>query len=372
MTLTVRKSQSILRILPTINLNLLNWASFGPALLLCSFVSLAAPSQNAMQAQADLGLEQSSQSYLNSPFQATNVVLPSVLASDAFSRMQQAIKESHFSMSFVKVAGTKVNPWAWTNGVIDGKQVEFLISLNGPAQQIVRRDNVVTYLEQDKSAYSISGALLDGPLPSVLYAEVSELEKYYDFISVGSSRVAGRKAKFFRIVAKDEFRFSYWLWLDQKTMLPLKAATVSKQGELLEQFQVTTLQMNNTLDTGLNDVAKAELPPAFGVSPPAQMDQVDWQINWVPQGFTPSKIDKHRLSDSNVEVDYVMLTDGIVWFSVYIRELGRGEKVVPSSGRAGATTLLTERVGRYEITVIGEIPPVSAKRLALSVTPKRR
>ncbi|MER2493122.1 MucB/RseB C-terminal domain-containing protein [Catenovulum sediminis] len=289
-------------------------------------------------------------------------------AAQWLQRMKNSISQLNYEISFVVVAGNKADPWRWFHGVVDGDEVEILTALNGPGQQLIRKNDVVTYLQPEQSPYSIRDTISDGPLPELLRADLKKIAEAYEFHLVGKSRVAGLPARLIRIIAKDNNRFDYWLWLHEETGLMLKSAIVSRDGEALEQIQVSNVQVTDTPSSLLTEVNEAELPEAFTIKNSAPIRSVDWQISWVPSGFEPVKVDRHYLYGSDRElVDYVMLSDGVVWFSIYLRKLKSHESFTPVSLSSGANTYLTQQVQQAEVTVIGKIPFETAERLIDSI-----
>nr|WP_159084144.1 MucB/RseB C-terminal domain-containing protein [Saccharobesus litoralis] len=318
--------------------------------------------------------------------------------------MQVAIQQLNYDISLVVVEDNKVHPWHWLHGVehlsnldssVDSRvdshateqlptnseaqdlpvsmsyrELELLTSLNGPTKQIVRMGDMITYLGFGQQPYSVKASLSHSPLPDILRTDLQQVGANYEFTSVGKSRVAGFKAQLIRIVARDNTRYSTWIWLHEESALPLKMAIVSSKGEVLRQVQVTSFVVSQDVDPVINELAAMELPTQNLVQVQQNISDFDWQLRWVPRGFVPTKLNRHRLMGDREWVDYVMLSDGLVWFSVYIRDLGQ---VTDANGHStylssGAETYITEVVGQFEVTVIGAIPMVTAKKLAQSIT----
>lgn len=282
-------------------------------------------------------------------------------------RMNQAIKTLNYEMSFVIIQNDKADPWRWFHGTIDGQEREILTSLNGPGQQLIRKGDTLTYLQPEQTAYSIKDTVSHGPLPEILRADLQQIKASYVAHLMGKSRVAGLPARLIRVIAKDDNRYNYWLWLHEKTGLLLKAAIVSRAGEILEQLQVSHLQVTNEASDILHEIHQADLPEAFTIKNSAPIKAVDWDINWMPNGFEPVKVDRHYLFGRKQLVDYVMLSDGVVWFSVYLRRTD-GEDQIPSAAlSSGANSYLTKKINQAEVTVIGKIPLKTAEKLISSI-----
>ncbi|MCU4675935.1 MucB/RseB C-terminal domain-containing protein [Catenovulum sp. 2E275] len=282
-------------------------------------------------------------------------------------KMNQATKTLNYEMSFVIVHNDKAEPWRWFHGTIEEQEREILTALNGPGQQLIRKGDTLTYLQPEQAAYSIKDTVSHGPLPEILRTDISHVEQSYDFHLMGKSRVAGLPARLIRVLARDAARYDYWLWLHEDTGLLLKSAIVNKNNEILEQLQVSHLQVTNEPSEILQEIHQAELPEAFTIKNSAPMSAVDWQITWIPAGFEPVKVDRHYLFGSKNLVDYVMLSDGVVWFSVYLRRLDTDETIAATALSSGANSYLTKQINQAEVTVIGKVPLPTAEKLIGSI-----
>ncbi len=65
--------------------------------------------------------------------------------------------------------------------------------------------------------FTLTGDHIVDALPAIVYADFTRLAKYYDFISVGSTRIADRPCEVLRVVARDGSRYSYIVWMDEDT-----------------------------------------------------------------------------------------------------------------------------------------------------------
>ncbi len=298
-------------------------------------------------------------------------------ASDAkvwLNKMSHSIKHLNYDISFVVIAENKANPWSWIHGFDDSqlphKEYELITALNGPTHQVARKGDVLTYLGQKNKLKSIGNVLADSPLPEILRADFDKINPFYQFSIVGKSRVVGRKAQLIRIVAKDNLRHSNWLWLDTETALPLKMAIVDGEGRILEQIQVATFVLSSTLSPAISELAKVELPVTNSEQETRIEDGFAWQFTWLPEGFEARQAQKRSINTSGKPevVDYLMLSDGLVWISVYVRALTKADfGLKPVAMYAGADSYLSAIVGDFEVTVIGKIPAFTAQKIAYSL-----
>jgi sigma-E factor negative regulatory protein RseB len=115
--------------------------------------------------------------------------------------------------------------------------------------------------------------------------------------------------------------------------------------------------------SGLNDV---KLPHVLSL-PKGELKSSFWNVGWVPNGFEAKELNRYRMVNTERMVESQMYSDGLFSFSVYISESDdlslKGQLV-----RQGRRTLHSFVLDEREISVVGDIPPATAKRIAQSVT----
>ncbi len=298
---------------------------------------------------------------------STSQTKPIASAKQWLERLSQALKNLNFNTSFVVVKNNQAEPYHWFHGRDDNNaELEIFATLNGPRRDILRKGSVVSYIEPETAPYSVDSEQISGPIPAILSGDISSIEASYEFISVGRSRVLGRVAQLIRIVAKEQDRFGYWLWLDKDSGLLLKLAIISRKGQLLEQIQFTHLEITDTLSDTLVQLKSADLPPVIDIPSINQDHELSWQVNWLPTGFKQVKANRHRMSATKQPVEFILFNDGLVDVSVYVgasRDKQRDVEFVMD----GATVVLNQVVNGLEISVVGKIPSNTAKAIADSV-----
>lgn len=280
--------------------------------------------------------------------------------------MAETVKKSNFTASFVVVKGrNNIEPYAWRHANYNGTELEHLSLLDGAGVEMLRVGNVVTYFEPQNTPYSLYSSSLAGPIPSVIFNDISDLEPHYHFALGGKSRISGRVAQLVRIESKDQSKFNYWLWLDGQSKLPLKTAYVSATGEIVEQLQMTNVSFSEQPSVELIEMSQQNLPaPVASASDDNSIET--WQIEAMPAGFALIKSERQTLNLNGELADYYLYSDGLIEVSVFI------QRPLASNGRskalsAGATTVFIHQAAGYEVSVIGQLPPMTAKLVAESV-----
>ncbi|WP_299075545.1 MucB/RseB C-terminal domain-containing protein [uncultured Paraglaciecola sp.] len=303
------------------------------------------------------------------PVPDTNVrVFPSDSAQAWLNKMSEAVKSLNYTISFVLLKpGVDAQPYLWRHGVNEaGVEMEQLNLLNGPGREVVRIGNRVSYFEPNIPPYSLESSIINGPFPSEFLQRPEKLMLAYEFILVGRSRIAGRAAQQIRMISKDKSRFGLNVWLDQESGLLLKMNLIGKEAELLEQIQITGLQITEEPDPFFTKIEPEMLPQVVSFRPSAPFN-TKWKINFLPKGMTIIKRDMRRVSGLDEKVEYIMLSDGLVDVSVYLSDKKNGQVQSNLVGTLQSDTLLNIEHNELNITVIGKLPAATANAIAKSI-----
>lgn len=271
--------------------------------------------------------------------------------------------------------------------VVDGISHERIVHLNGPPREILRSGEVVScVLLPGDSLLALEGALASGPYARVFNRRFEDMSDNYDVVLDGRDRVAARPAVRLSVTPKDHDRFGYRLSLDETTGLLLRSELRDSEGANLEIFQFTSLRVGD--DVALADLEPSTtgtvmhhlLPPEPPEQAPAATDAgrergetSDWRVRWVPSGFRMTNTHARRPAQAEGAgtVSTLVFSDGLAAFSVFIEELPRGGAGSVVS-RRGATVVLTHLAsggsGEHLVTVVGEVPVATARRVAAGVS----
>lgn len=279
--------------------------------------------------------------------------------------MRRSLSRLNFEASFVLVQGKFAEPYNWMHGIHQGQEIEYLRSQNGDNKEIVRKGDLIGYFEGEAEPYAVKSRAIQGILPALFFDDTIALGDYYSIAVGGKSRILDRVAQQFRIVSRDNFRFDYWLWLDVKTGLLLKSALVSKSNEVLEQFQMTHLNVLEQPPILAAKLADTNLPKAKVDN--SHNNQVRWQLNWLPQGFKLISANQHKLPLTGEFTDYILLSDGLVELSVFVQQ-PLSQKLKGGNVRSGSNIVAIHRGKGFDVSVIGKVPGVTAERIAKGVS----
>lgn len=242
--------------------------------------------------------------------------------------------------------------------VEDGVEHERLQHLNGTEREFVREGKT-------PDCSTLGTQLLQGKI-SQFGANLARLDQLYKFEIRGPERVAGREATALLALPLDQYRHSSLLSIDNETGLVLKSWLVDDSARPLERYQFIDLDLSPDLESLKQPLAKLHKDAnADAECNPQLLKQPEqWQLAWVPPGFV--FVSQRQVRQ---KIDMLMYTDGLTTFSVFVE---RAEGVIPEGvAQRGATLAvmdsLTYQNATYRITVVGEIPVVTAQKIAQNI-----
>lgn len=284
------------------------------------------------------------------------------------SQLSQSLTTLNFSTSFVVVKNNHADPYHWFHGNNEeGIELEILSQLNGPRRDILKKGELISYIEPELPPYSVQSTQLSGPIPNILSGDIKSLVEHYNVVLVGKNRILGRGAQIIRMVPKDANKYGVWLWLDQKTSLLLKLAFVTRKGQQIEQIQFTHLDITEQPAESLQQLEGTELPEVLEIPEGYQDQKLSWKVNWLPEGFKQMNANRHRIASTKQPVEFQSFGDGLVEVSVYVTSSNEQQRAVDYV-MDGATVALNQVVNGFDISVVGKIPSQTAKRIADSVS----
>lgn len=290
-----------------------------------------------------------------------------VYANDWLNRLAEQTDVLSFESIFVVTSsGKDAMPYIWRRATIhNGHRLEQLSLLNGPGFEQIAHQGTVSVFEPGFPAYSVKGEYVQSPIPDAFIHNPSAILDGYDAIIMGRNRIAGRMAQHIRVVSKDKTRFGYHLWMDEASGLLLKLNTYNLEGKLIEQLQVTQLNISNDLDQLFENFNPDQMPENQLPFSHKQTD-LKWDISFLPLGMNVIQKSLHRIQRTGQLAEYMLLSDGVVDVSVYLFEANPAFDQ-QSSWHSGQNAVVARSDGRVQVTVLGKIPEKTANQIADSI-----
>lgn len=289
---------------------------------------------------------------------------------EVLTRISTSVKNLNYSGAYVYQRGGNVDTYQLVHIFDDKGEAERRESLDGPPKVMLREGERITCYLPDAKYVNLDRHSVTKLFPSLLPENLSELLKVYSLTPIGDERVAAIDAKVVLLEPKDGLRYPYKLWYDPASGLLLKAAQLqSRQGQIMEQFTFTQLQIGGVIN-------RKQLQPKlreqdFKTYAEKQNQEVataaEWDLKAIPSGFKLVKVVK-RNSEKNT-LTHMMFSDGLSTVSLFIEPLKPNQKPAQGLSVKESTYLYSKPLGNFQLTVMGDAPEATVMQFANSVAP---
>ncbi|MGA8276673.1 MAG: MucB/RseB C-terminal domain-containing protein [Rhodanobacteraceae bacterium] len=244
-------------------------------------------------------------------------------------------------------------------------QRERLISLTGPRSEIVRDGGTITCVQPGGQRTVFTNEANRSLVPLVPDANVAKLVANYTLRLGDEDRIAGYNSRVVDIAARDAYRYSYRLWLDQASRMLLRSVILDAHQRALEQFMFVALVV------GAKPNETDLLPGNAGGKARAPQDEVVlsgapvWRVADLPAGYRLAR--SQRPVHGPPGAEHLMYSDGLASVSVYVEpDAGKSVRKASRISR-GALNVYSHSSNGWRITVLGDVPALTVMRLARSV-----
>ncbi len=181
---------------------------------------------------------------------------------------------------------------------------------------------------------------------------------------------------------KDQFRFGYRLWLDEKTAMPLKTQLCDSRGQVIEQIFFARLDMPESI-------------PDSDLAPTVHTDGMRWvrqgvshdnasaalaayRASQLPPGFRLTVQGAQTLGGATAPASHLVYSDGLATVSVFVEQSSAdaaagsapgAQAQAPMQGltRVGSGYAFSTVVQGHQVTAVGEVPAQTVEFIAHSV-----
>lgn len=296
-------------------------------------------------------------------------------ADDAFAllrRIYRATEKLSYTGTFVTQQGDRVESSRITRYTGPGDEIERIEVLDGTPREIVRtRDTVRCYLPERRTV-KVERRLDPRAFPALLPETFADLLRNYAVSRGESARIAGYDCESVVLTPRDDLRYGYQLWADTATGMLLRARTFNAKGETVEQFTFTQL--------AIGPVPRERLKPRYATRDwrieyatvaPTKLEEQGWRLAEELPGFRKIAEVTRRIGEADA-VNQVVYSDGMAALSVFIEPASRrAERIQPGLATLGAVNIYTRHLADHVVTVVGEVPAASVRRLGNTVEYRR-
>ncbi|MEW6689623.1 MAG: MucB/RseB C-terminal domain-containing protein [Pseudomonadota bacterium] len=249
-----------------------------------------------------------------------------------------------------------------------GGGIERVEVLDGVPREIVRtRDTVRCYLSQSQIV-KVEPRTDPRAFPALLPQRLGELAHNYTITRGRPKRIAGFDSESVALTPRDELRYGYRLWADRGSGMLLKAQTFDQKGGTIEQFMFTQLSIGNVPRERVRTRhAARDWRVEEAAVAPADLARSGWVVRAQLPGFRKVIEVTRNLREAR-PVGQVVYSDGLAAVSVFIEPMaGRSAPLRPGLSSLGAFHIYTREVANHVVTVVGEAPAASVRRIADTV-----
>jgi sigma-E factor negative regulatory protein RseB len=299
-------------------------------------------------------------------------------------KMNKALATRNYDGTFFHLSGGRLETMRIVHRVSSGRVTERLQALDGSGREFVRTNNELTCYLPDQHTVLVEprqdrrGFL--GSLPE--FGASAALN--YRIEALPPTHVLGRPVRVIAVSPKDDFRFGYRLWLDEKTAMPLKTQLCDPRGQVLEQIFFARLDMRENIpDSDLAPTVRGDgmrwvrQATSNGAAPAALSA---YRASELPPGFRLTAAGAEILGNAGAPASHLVYSDGLATVSLFIEaqqdpaagaaaaaDAPQPEPPMHGLARVGSGYAFSTVVQGHQVTAVGEVPAQTVEFIAHSV-----
>jgi sigma-E factor negative regulatory protein RseB len=286
-------------------------------------------------------------------------------------RMNKALTTTNYVGVFTHVRGTRAETLRIIHRVRGRDVSERLLSLDASGREFIREGDELTCYFPDKRTVLVERRAPDGPLlgalPSLADGGDSQV---YEIRGGERERLLGRTTRVVALHPRDEYRYGYRLWIDEKTYMPLKTQLCDGSGQVIEQILFSSIDLPERIpdsmfkpqvDASTFRWLRADRRVATTSTPAL------WEAMRLPPGFRMATRSNQAMPGSSEPVAHLVFTDGVASVSVFVEPRKPDAKPAQGPARVGSSSAFSTVVDGHQVTAVGEVPPGTVQFIATQV-----
>lgn len=296
-------------------------------------------------------------------------------------KMNKALETRNYDGTFFHISGGRVETMRIVHRVRSGRVSERLQSLDGSGREFVRANDELTCYLPDQHTVLVEPRQNRRPFLGALPQFDTTVSDFYRIESLPATHIMGRPARVIAVNPKDQFRFGYRLWLDEKTAMPLKTQLCDPRGQVIEQIYFARLDMPESI-------------PDSDLAPTVHTDGMRWvrqgpsidnasaalaayRASQLPPGFRLTVQGTQTLGGASAPASHLVYSDGLATVSVFVEQSSSDAGVATANSqtqppmhglvRVGSGYAFSTVVQGHQVTAVGEVPAQTVEFIAHSV-----
>ena len=278
--------------------------------------------------------------------------------------MSHSYRELDFDVTYTYLKGMSMHTVRTVHMKVDGEERERRFNLSGENRELYRAGSTVNCIHtalQTERNIKLEGCVTLGPFSSAFPERIIKAKDLYDFSLLPNNRIIERTAIQISISPRFNDRYGYIVWIDKQSGLLLKSV-LRDRGRAKEVFQIVRLELGDQVDkAGLESKIQGDaFVRRLYPESKEKKGRPIVTVNWLPNGFKSVGRQGNRLH----------FTDGLANVSVFVNS--RNSDLLPDlATSSGGTVLLTRKLKhpRQQVTVVGNVPMQTARKVAESIEP---
>ena len=298
-------------------------------------------------------------------------------------KMNKALATRNYDGTFFHLSGGRLETMRIVHRVNAGRVTERLQSLDGSGREFVRANNELTCYLPDQHTVLVEPRQDQGAFLGSLPQFGASAAVNYRIEALPATHVLGRPVRVIAVSPKDQFRFGYRLWLDEKSAMPLKTQLCDARGQVLEQIFFARLDMRENIpDSDLAPTVRTDgmrwvrQVPSNGAAPAGLSA---YRASELPPGFRLTAAGAEILGNAGTPASHLVYSDGLATVSLFIEAqqdpaAGAAAADAPSPeppmhglARVGSGYAFSTVVQGHQVTAVGEVPALTVEFIAHSV-----
>nr|WP_024298929.1 MucB/RseB C-terminal domain-containing protein [Methylomicrobium lacus] len=281
-------------------------------------------------------------------------------AKQILANMVQAMRSLNYEGTVVFFRNGRLESMKYSHASAPDREQERLISLNSPLREIVRNGDLVSCRYNDTQTVVFDHRPFEHSFLVNFSSHLDALANLYDFALSGEEDVAMFPAYVIDIQPKDEFRYARRIWVEKLQFLPLKITVYDLSGALLEQVVFTEQHVKEALP--FSEVKPEDANRSGRAIKESVPGALRFAVKNPPAGFKEVYFARRTMHDSRLPVEHLRMSDGLASVSVYVEN--KNPEIESGPRSVGAVNFYSRNLDDYQVTAMGEVPPLTVKTIA--------
>jgi len=309
------------------------------------------------------------------PLLLASCVSAPALADEAMQwvqKMSDAMRGLSYSGNFVYMHDNQLESMQISHYRDADGEKEHLVSLNGEAREVIRDNQNLTCIWPSSRKVVVDLSRKNSFSPIFIPDDIARLEKFYDMRLLGMDRIANHNTVVVHIEPRDIYRYGIKFWINRDNHLMMKSSLLDEQNREIEQVMFTSLRVYGddekpVIDT-LPKIDESYTLVRYHRADSSNSTEVDnaWQLSHTPGGFWRESVLRRMIPGTEDFVQQMVYTDGLASLSVFIER--KTSESLSGATSMGAVNGYMRIHANHSITAIGEVPAITVKEVAESIT----